>query len=303
MISKYTYKGLTWIDLESPTEEEIIHVMEECSIPVLIGEQLHTKTLQSKVELYPTFIYLILHFPQISRQNNSGLEQEIDFIVGKNFIITTHYEFIESIHEFSKTFEVDAILEKNLEVDNAGFLFFNLIKTLYIHSRRQLHGINSFMKEVESKIFEGKEGEMVAKISNINRTLLDFRQALRFHREVLTSFDIATKKFFGESFGSYSRDIISEYNKTQTILDGHKEILDDLRDTNDSLLANKTKETMKILTIITFLISPITIISDIFVINSNFLKSDNMNQYYLILGLMFVSSIIAFIYIKTKKWL
>jgi len=303
MISKYSYKGLTWVDLESPTEEEVIHVMEEYSIPVLIGEQLHTKTLQSKVELYPAFIYLILHFPQISHQNDEGLDQEIDFIVGKDYIITTHYEFIEAIHEFSKTFEVDAILDKNLEVDNAGFLFFNLIKTLYIHSRHQLHGLNSFMKEVESKIFEGKEGEMVAKISVINRTLLDFRQALRFHKEVLNSFDVATRKFFGEKFAFYSASIISEYNKTQTVLDGHKEILDDLRDTNDSLLANKTKETMKILTIITFLISPITIISDIFVINSRFLKEENINQYYIILGLMFVSSLLAFIYIKKKKWL
>jgi len=303
MISKYTYKNLTWVDLESPTEEEVIHVMEEYSIPVLIGEQLHTQTIQSKVELYPAFIYLILHFPQISRKNNEGLEQEIDFIVGKNFIITTHYEFMESIHEFSKTFEVDAILEKNLDVDHAGFLFFNLIKTLYVNSRRQLHGVNSFMKEVESKIFEGKEGDMVEKISNINRTLLDFKQALRFHKEVLASFDIATRKFFGEQFGFYSSAIISEYNKTQTILDGHKEIIDDLRNTNDSLLANKTKETMKILTIITFLISPITIISNIFVINSKFLKEENYNQYFWVLGLMFISSIVVFIYTKKKKWL
>jgi len=303
MISKYTYKDLIWIDLESPSEEEVIHVMEQYSIPVLIGEQLHTRTLQSKVELYPDFIYLILHFPQISRKNDEGLEQEIDFIVGKNYIITTHYEFIEPIHEFSKTFEVDTILEKNLEVENAGFLFFNLLKTLYSHSRRQLHGINSFMKEVESKIFEGKEGEMVAKISTINRTLLDFRQALRFHKDVLNSFDVATKKFFGEKFGTYSTILISEYNKTQTILDGHKEILDDLRDTNDSLLANKTKETMKILTIITFLISPIAVISNIFVINSRFLKIEEPNAYYLVISLMFVFSLLTFIYIKTKKWL
>ena len=303
MISKYTYKGLVWIDLESPTEEEIIHVMEDHSIPVLIGEQLHTKTIQSKVELYPGFIYLVLHFPQISRKNNEGLDQEIDFIVSKNYIITTHYEFIESIHEFSKTFEIDTILEKNMEIDNAGFLFFNLIKTLYINSRRQLHGVSSYMKEVENKIFEGKEGEMVAKISNINRTLLDFKQSLRFHKDVLNSFDSATKKFFGEKFGYYSESIISEYNKTQSILDGHKEILDDLRNTNDSLLANKTKETMKVLTIITFLISPIAVISNIFVINSRFLNIDDINQYYLVLGLMFVSSLFAFIYIKTKKWL
>ncbi len=303
MISKYKYKGLTWIDLESPTEDELLHVMEGYSIPLVVGEEMKNLSLQSKVDLYPNFIYIILHFPEISHGGGKSVEKEIDFIVSNDFIITTHYEPIDSLHEFSKTFEVDAILEKRMDIDHAGFLFFHLVKSLYVHSRHQLYTINLLLKDVENKIFEGTEGKMVEKISNINRTLLDFRQAIRFHKEVLNSFELAAKHFFGDKFGYYISAIISEYNKTQSTLDSHKEILDDLRDTNDSLLANKTKETMKVLTIITFLISPVTIISDIFVINNKFLKSENTNEYLLVLGLMIVTSLITFIYIKSKKWL
>jgi magnesium transporter len=302
MISKYTYKGLTWIDLESPKEEELLHIMDEYSIPPVVGEEMKNLSLQSKVDLYPNFIYLILHFPEISHEGYRSVEKEIDFIVGKEFIITTHYEPIDSLHEFSKTFEVDAILEKRMDVDHAGFLFFHIIKSLYVHSRRQLDTVNYLLKDVERKIFEGTEGKMVATISNINRTLLDFRQAIRFHKEVLGSFELAGKHFFGDKFGYYISAIISEYNKTQSTLDSHKEILDDLRDTNDSILANKTKETMKILTIITFLISPITIISDIFVINSKFLQSQSPRSYTLVLILMLLTSLLVFIYIKRKKW-
>jgi len=303
MISKYTYKGLTWIDLESPTESELAHIMEGYSIPPTVGEEMKNLSLQSKVDLYPNFIYLILHFPEISHEGNRSVEKEIDFIVSNDFIITIHYEPIDSLHEFSKTFEVDAILEKRMDVDHAGFLFFHLIKSLYVHSRFQLNNINILLKDVERKIFEGTEGKMVATISNINRTLLDFRQAIRFHKEVLGSFELAAKHFFGDKFGYYISAIISEYNKTQSTLDSHKEILDDLRDTNDSLLANKTTDTIKILTIITFLISPITVISNIFVINSRFLQSDDSRLYFLVLVLMLATSLLTFIYIKGKKWI
>ncbi len=303
MISKYTYKGLTWVDLESPTEEELIHIMEEYSIPMLVTEELHNKGSKSRVDLYPNFIYIVLHFPRISHKRNHGVEQEIDFIIGDKFIITTHYEFIESIHEFSKTFEVDAILEKHTNIDHAGFLFFNLIKTLYTHSQYELNDMNSMLRDTEKKIFEGQESKMVITISNINRTLIDFRQALRFHKESLNSFELAGKKFFGENFGYYLSAIISEYNKTQDILDSHKEILDDLRDTNDSLLASKSTETIKVLTIVTFLISPVVVISNIFVINSSFLELDTPDDYYLVLILMFVTSLMAYIYVKRKKWL
>lgn len=303
MISKYTYKGLTWVDIESPTDDELVHIMEGYSIPPTVGEEMKNLSLQSKVDMYPNFIYLILHFPEISHEGSKSLEKEIDFIVSKEFIITIHYEPIDSLHEFSKTFEVDAILEKRMDVDHAGFLFFHLIKSLYMHSRLELNSVNLLLKDVEREIFEGSEGKMVAKISNINRTLLDFRQAIRFHKEVLGSFELSAKNFFGDKFGYYISAIISEYNKTQSTLDSHKEILDDLRDTNDSILANKTKEIMKILTVITFLISPVTIISDIFVINSRFLKSDDTRLYLLVLVLMMATSLITYIYIRSKKWL
>lgn len=303
MISKYTYRNLIWIDLESPTEEEVRHVIDNYNIPDNLSQEMLDESIPSKVDLYPNFIHLILHFPQISTSSDKGVEKEVDFIVGNNFMVTTHYEPVDSIKEFSKTFEKDTYDDNKRENKHAGMIFFDLIKDLYINSRRQLHTINLSLKDVENKIFEGKEGEMVEKISNINRTLLDFRQALRFHKNILISFENHAKKFFGEEFNPHIISIINEYNKTNTILDGHKEILDDLRNTNDSLLANKTKETMKILTIITFLISPVAVISNIFVINSSFLKINNPNYYYLVLLFMFVASLITYFYIKSKKWL
>ncbi len=303
MISKYTYKGLVWVDLESPTENELLHIMEEYSIPILVTEELHNRSPQSRVDLFPNFIYLILHFPRISHSGDKGVEQEIDFIVGNKFIITTHYEFIESVHEFSKTFEVDAILEKRIDVDHAGFLFYHLIKTLYIHSRYELNELNILLQDTERKIFEGKERDMVVTISNINRMLIDFRQALRFHKEALDTFEMAAKKFFGEKFGYYLSSIISEYTKTQDILDSHKEILNDLRDTNDSLLASKSNETIKMLTVITFLTSPVVLISSIFVMNTDFVLIRTPLEFYIVLGAMIVTSILAFMYLKYKKWL
>lgn len=303
MISKYNYKGLTWIDLESPTQDEIIHIMEEYSIPVIVGGQLHSKTPQSKIDVYPNFIYLVLHFPRLGHKKDKGHEQEIDFIVGNKFIVTVHYEAIESLHEFSKTFEIEAVMEKKIDIDHAGFLFYHLVKSLYTSSRNQLNDINTLLRETEKKVFEGQEKSMVVTISHINRTLLDFRQALRFHKETLTSFELIAKEFFGEKFTFYLSSITAEYSKTQAMLDGHKEILDDLRETNDSLLASKTNETMKILTVITFLISPITVISSVFMMNTGFVLIENVDQFYFIIGAMILTSIITFIYFKLKRWI
>src|SRR3989338_10005026 len=121
MISRYTYKDLVWIDLESPTQEEVRGVMEEFDIHPLVANELLVSTLRPKVDLYSNFIYLILHFPTISHKHRGKTEQEIDFIVGKKFLITTNYDLVDSLHEFSKVFEVHSILERSNIGDHAGY--------------------------------------------------------------------------------------------------------------------------------------------------------------------------------------
>ncbi len=304
MISKYAYKKLTWIDLESPTKEEVLSLMQEYAIPELVGEELITPTLRSKVDVYGNLIYLILHFPihPKNRKKNGGAEQEIDFVIGQNFIITTHYERIDPLHEFSKMFNVNSVLDRSMMGEHAGFLFYYIIRELYKYSLTQLEEVNESLRDIEKNIFEGREGEMVETISNVNRTLLDFKQAIRFHAETLKSFETAGGQFFGTQFSYYLGAMTGEYNKIQNMLDGHKEILNDLRNTNDSLLSSKTNDTMKKLTIMNFIILPLALLTGVFGMNMNFVFIKTTTDFTVVVGAMLLIAVLMFLYFKEKRW-
>lgn len=303
MISKYTYKNLTWIDLSSPTKEEVRALSEEYKIPDLVKDEIVTPTLRSKVDLYDNLIFLILHFPILPlTRPGQNVEQEIDFVIGKDFIITTHYEPIPPLEEFAKMFDTGSALDKRNLSAHAGFLFYFIIKQLYHHSMNELENINESLHEVEKKIFEGRESQMVAKMSHINRILIDYKQALRFHKEVLLSFEQAAVTFFGAHFEYYLGSIIGEYNKVESMLDGHREILSALRETNDTLLTTKTNDTIKKLTIMTFIILPLTLIASIFGMNMHFVFIKDMSDFYIVLAAMTVIALAMFVYFKGKKW-
>ena len=304
MISRYIYKDLVWVDVQSPTQEEVRALMEEFSIHPLAADELLTPTLRSKVDFYPNFIYLILHFPTISHKHDGGHDQEIDFIVGKNFLITTHYDLIDPLHEFSKVFEVNSILEKSNIGNHAGFILFYIMRELYKMLDQELDHINHDFGDIEAKIFSGKERDMVNAISHLNRDLLNFKQILRPHKEVLESFEIAGTKFFGEDFSYYLHTIIGEYYKISNILDGHRETLLELRDTNDSLLTTKTNDIMKTLTVTAFIILPLTFIGQVFGMSVTIPFVDNTNAFWLILATMVVIGVCLFSYFKFfKKWM
>ncbi|MEK7590036.1 MAG: CorA family divalent cation transporter [Patescibacteria group bacterium] len=304
MLTKYTHKNITWIDLESPTKEEVRKVMEEYSIHPTVAEELLLPTMKPRVDMHDNFIYLILHFPAFKHTHKHQQNQEIDFIVGKNFIVTTRYDTIDPLHKFSKVFEANSILDKSDIGTHAGFVFFFMIKKLYKSLEHELEYINDALETIEEDIFKGREKEMVVSLSIVSRDLLNFKQAMRTHEEVLNSFDEISTEFFGKNFTHHSKSIISEYYRVNSLIGSHSDSLGELRQTNDSLLSAKQNEVMKTLTIMALVTFPFSLIATIFGMNTKFLPLVGLpNDFWIVIGIMFTLTSIMFIFFKSKKML
>lgn len=300
MINTYTHNGITWIDLESPDKDEIRTIVERYNIHPLVGNELLVPTQHPKVDLYGDFVYLVLHFPATSHQHAHKNRQEIDFILSEKLLITTHYDLIDPLHEFSKVFEVNTLLDKSTMGNHAGFIFFYIIRELYKDLARQLDSIEATLRHIESNIFSGREQDMVEKISKVNHDLLTFKQSIRFHKGIWESFEIAGMKLFGDDFFYYLRSISGEYYKIASILEGHKDTLLDLRDTNDSLLATKTNSIMQVLTVMAFLVLPPSLVAGLFN-----MQVINLPQVGFWSVLVFMAILVGalFLMFKWKKWI
>ncbi len=304
MITRHSNRKLVWIDLESPTPEEVRSVMEEFKIHQLVANELLSPSARPKVDLYDKFIYLILQFPYFIHSHGKKPEHEVDFIIGKNFLITTHYETIDPLHEFSRIFEANSIIDKSSIGKHAGFLAFYLIRELYRSLSRELESINHNMGKIEHKIFEGHEKLMVYEISKLSRNLLRFKQSMSAHKEILESLEAAGKHFFGDDFLYYLKALSGEYYKVANILEGSVDILSGLKETNDSLLSTKTSETMKTLTIMAFITLPLSLITQVFGMSSASLPIiSEPGGFWIILSSMALIVTALFAYFKYKKWI
>lgn len=305
MISRYTYHDVTWVDIESPSKEEIVHVMEEFSVPDLIGEEMISSTLRSKVELYDNLVYVILHFPTVNSKDGKTGEQEIDFIVGKNFLITVRYDTIDPVHEFSKLFESASVLNQEKMASHGGYIFVQMMKELYKTSLVELDELTKIIKEIEYGIFNGQEEVMVKKISHTSRKLLDFKQAVRFHRDILKSYETASTRLFGTDYGYYANLVTSEFNKVNSLLESNRDALSELQRTNDSLLSTKTNDIMRTFTIMTFVMMPLTIITGVFGMNTSegLVFIQNRIDFFFVVGAMTITGLVMFLFFKVRKWL
>ncbi len=309
MIKQWKHKNVTWIDLVAPTREEIEPLIKDYKLHPLAAEELLGPSQRSKVDVYDDFIYLILHFPhyhyQRDKQETSRREvNEVDFIIGKDFVITTSYETIEPMQEFGQIFQANLILDKNKKDLHAGYIFYYIIRHLYQSLEITLDNINLNLRRAERNVFAGRERQMVMVLSDLHRELLDFRWALKSHKETLASLEIAGSEFFGTKFSYYLRAINGEYEKIWNLLENNRELFYDLRNTNDSQLSIKTNAAIKGLTMLAFVTFPLTLIATLFSMGARATPIiGGANDFWLIVGLMAGLLCLMLLFFRIKKWL
>jgi magnesium transporter len=302
MYSRMEHEGLIWIDLESPTREEVARIVEEFQIQPMVAEELLFPATKQRAEFYADYAYLVLHFPAL-RHSHKTREQEIDIIVGKRFLITAHYDVIDPLHKFAKIFEVHSILDKDEHEGHAGFLFFYMLKKLYKAVEHEVDYVRHELALIEEHIFSDQQVEMVAAISKSARDLLNLRQAIEPHREVLHTIETDGPKLWGEDFSPYLRALSNEYYRVHNHVMRETESLHELRETNNSLLTTKQNETMKNLTLLAFVTLPLSLIASIFEMNTiDTPLASNPHGFWIIIYGMFIITLLMLWYFKHKKW-
>ncbi len=303
MLTRYTQKNLTWIDLVAPTPEEARELMKEFNFSPVIAQELLSVSVRSKVERHEDCIYAVLHFPILRGTHMKRTTQEVDFIVGKNYLITTRFENITPLHVFAKAFEVDTVLGREGQRLHGGHLFAALMQNLYRALHNECDTLKTKLVDIEENLFEGNERDAVVEISQIGRTIHDFRQALAPHQETLASLEAPIERLFGHEFSFYMRGITGEYERIRYQSDGLREAMVELRETNNSLLSAKQNEVMKNFSVMAFVFIPASLIMTLYQMGLPHTPFAGNVDFWFVLGGIVGVSLILFAYFRKKGWI
>ena len=306
MLTTYKYKKLVWTDLDSPTSDEIRAVMKKYPIHPLVAEELLYLSLRPRVDVYKDIIYLILHFPVYDKTKKGYANSEIDFIVGKNFLVTTHYREINVLHELGRMFETNSMPGLQGVGGSSGLLFFHIVKQMYEHSVGELSQIQAKILAIEEEIFDknSSKHDLVRRISHVRTDILDFRRTIHPHHEILSSFKIPGENFFGRDYAIYISFITGAFLELWHMLENNKETIESLQDTNDSLLSHRTNEIIKTLTIMAFSTFPLMLIIGLFSTRAmNIPIVGARGDFWIILAIVVVAAVSLYTLFKKKRWI
>ncbi|MDB4992253.1 MAG: Magnesium transporter [Parcubacteria group bacterium] len=306
MITRHVRSGITWVDMESPTRQELDDVIAEFGIDPRIEEEIISPTPYPVVVDTENYVYLVLHFPTTD-PNGGAKSQEIDFIAGKHFLITCRYELITTIHSLHKVFESEELLGigGKRKPSNAD-LIERVLRHLYSAISEEAEQFARMLERIEEDIFSGRERATVRSISLVGRVLLRFDTTLARHTEPLKEFlkQLSSPVFFGKSFEEHAAHIEAEHTHAITIVTSYREVAAELRETNDSILSTLQNEIIQRLTVVTFAAVPLTIIAGLFGMNiSGIPLANSSHGFFVVVGLMVITVLVLITYFKAKKWI
>ncbi|HEX8591360.1 MAG TPA: CorA family divalent cation transporter, partial [Candidatus Paceibacterota bacterium] len=253
----------------------------------------------------PHYVYLILHFPTTDPRGGAR-KQEIDFIVGKKFLVTARYEVVEPVHSLHRVFEAEELLGLPVKSKSADVMVERILRYLYGAIREQVEQTALQLDRIEDSIFAGQERQMVRAISLVGRSLLRFDMALTKHAEPLKAFlhQLEAPAFFGKDFGVHSAHIQAEHDHTEALVTSYRNVALELRRTNESLLTSSQNETMRTLTIMAFVLYPLTLIVGLFGMNIEDMPLvGEPGSFWIIIGILIVAAIGLLGIFRLKKWL
>jgi len=294
MITTQKMGSVTWVDVLSPTQNEILELEKNYKIDADVAHDLIIPTITPRLDECDAHLYAVLHFPA-NKHSHKSSAQEIDFVVGKDYLITVHYDTIDTLYLLLKSFEVGSLLSESDRFTKAYELLFVILRKMYGSVFDELAAIEDRFDKIEQGIFDGKEKEMVSTISRASRTLLDFKRTLIPHEEVLGVLQQAGTRQFGKDFNADIIVVAKEYRRSRDRIRDDIEALIELRETNNTLLSTKQNEIIKIFTILAFITFPVTLVMDVIT------SAPEMMWVLILLLVIAISTMIIFF--KYKKWL
>jgi magnesium transporter len=287
-IESTEWEGLLWLNIEKPSKAEMRYLEEHYPFHALELDDCLSRTQRPKIDEHADYLFLVLHFPVFDRIARVTHPSQVAIFIGKDYLISVHSGELRPLVKLFKDCQSNELIRQEQMGQGSGFLLYQILDHLVDYCFPILDRVIHNVGEVEDKIFSDSVQETVKEISILRRDLIALRRIIRPQMSVIRSLEHRERPFLGENLKDYFSDIGDHVDKIWDTLQDYKEVVEGLEDTNNSLTSNRINQVMRILTIISTIMLPLSVVSGIYGMNVNLPLERSPFAFAVIMGIMVI---------------
>lgn len=297
-----------WVDLEDPTAEETKFVLEDVfHFHPLSIEDCVMASPSPKVEEYTPkeddrfapYLFMVIHAVDYSRKDGVFATSELNFFLGKNFLVTYHEGPLRSVSLTEET-----ALKANVHIARApDRVAHTLLDSIVDNYKPALDELGMEIAELEQQALQDAGNEVLNKILQIKKEVLHLRQIIGPQREVLSRFARGEFKIIRAHMVPYYRDVYDGLFQISELAQGYTDSLTGILQVYLNMSSNRTGEVVKLLTMITVITTPLMMVGTWYGMNFELFPEIRWKYgYYIALGVTAVSTAATYYYFRRRKW-
>jgi len=309
-IKRITTENLSWINIDRPGKKETkwlennfkdIHEfdLKDCLPP----------TQRPKVMDHGDYVFVILQFPVYNRKTREIQSSEVDLFIFRHTLITVHSGNLEPLNKLYQKYQSKPKGENNLSYHyDVSNLLYEILKDLLHYCFPMLNHISLDIDKIESTIFKVNDKNLTAikEILLIKRNIVNFRKIMQAHKSVIQKLIQTSAKLFPSThLQEYFNNLVNHTKDIWDFLEIYKDTINALHETHESLATRHLNDIIRTLTIFSVIVFPLTLLAAIFGMNTTnsmpFMNSKY--NFWIIIGIMVLGTLVMFSYFKKKKWL
>ncbi len=260
--------GLTWVHLDRPDEQSISALAERFGWHELDVEDVLSKRQRPKIDEYPDYLFVVLHFPFYDKNVQRLNAAELDVFLGADYVVTLPNVPLLPVTRLFTRCREDEAFRRELFANGSGRLLYEILDDLFDYCFPILDKIGHKLDSIEDDVFEGHSSEAVVRdISNVKQEIISYRKIMKPERPSLRLLERKMDHFMPEHLELYFDDLVDASERIWDLLDNYKEVVEALESTNEQVLSHRFNDVLRILTVFSIVFLPATLIASIWGMN------------------------------------
>jgi magnesium transporter len=295
--------GLRWINIERPRAADQSWLEERFDFHQLDYEDVLSRNQRPKVDEYDGYLFIVLHFPRYDKKVGRLNAAELDLFVGPDFLITLPNEPLQPVEYLFERCRTNEEAREELFSKGPGYLLYKIVDACVDASFPMLRKMGNKLERLEDDIFEGKAAEVVRDISNVKQEIINFRKIVRPQRAAFRDLERTKQRYIAEDLDIYFDDINDASERVWDLLENYKEVVEALESTNESVLSHRVNDVLRVLTVFSVLLLPLTLIASIFGMNTGVPGEGSIHAFWIIIGTMVATLGGLAVFFRHRGWL
>ncbi len=298
-----TFGKVTWTNIEDPTPEDIEHLRRNFSFHPLDLEDCLSKIERPKIDEYDDYLFIVMHFPIYDWDREVSQPAEIDFFIGTSYLVTVHDGRLKPVIQLFEDCRAYERTRQRHMGAGASRLLHSVIDKLVDYCFPILAKVDHNIQTIEEEIFIENMRQIVRRISVVRRDIIALRRIIKPQLAIVANLEHVDRPFIHEDLDVYFGDIHDHLQKAWEELEDHREVLEGLSNTSESVISYRINDVMKILTVISVLLLPLSLISGIYGMNVLLPGESWPWTFPVIIVMMVVLAVAMLVFFNKKNWL